>query len=161
MNTATRTAVQYCLARGHTPLGIYNSFPGLLDGHVSELEWLHVDEWTTRGGSDLGTSRKLPEMDLAGIAAAFEMHKLGALMIIGGFEAFSSLLQLEKGREAHPAFKIPMIHVPATVRDSESIRSDAEACHFQISNNVPLSEWSLGSDTSINVLVDSESLPLG
>lgn len=26
----------------------------------------------------------------------------------------------------------------------------------QISNNVPLSEWSLGSDTSINVVVESE-----
>jgi hypothetical protein len=116
MNTATRTAVQYCLARGHTPLGIYNSWSGLLDDHVSELAWLHVDEWATRGGSELGTSRKLPDIDLGGVAKGFEKHKLDGLLIIGGFEAFSSMLVLEKGREQYDAFKVPMIHIPATVR---------------------------------------------
>jgi 6-phosphofructokinase 1 len=120
MNTATRTAVQYCLARGHTPLGIYNSWSGLLDDHVSELAWLHVDEWATRGGSELGTSRKLPDIDLEGVAKAFEKHRISALLVIGGFEAFSSLLCLDKARKTYSAFDMPMVHIPATVRADTS-----------------------------------------
>jgi 6-phosphofructokinase 1 len=58
--------------------------------------------------------------------------------MIGGFEAFNSLLTLENGRCYYPAFHVPMVHLPAT-----------------ISNNVPLTEFSLGSDTSINALVDA------
>ena len=49
-----------------------------------------------------------------------------------------SLDLLEKARDKHDIFKIPLVHLPAT-----------------ISNNVPITEWSIGSDTSINVLVDA------
>ena len=61
-----------------------------------------------------------------------------AFFLIGGFEAFSSLLLLEEARQHYPAFRIPLIHLPAT-----------------ISNNVPVTEFSLGSDTSLNALVDA------
>lgn len=138
MNAATRTAARYCLSRGHIPLGIYNGWPGLLEDNVSELSWLRVDQWTTRGGSELGTNRKQPEIDLEGIAYKLEEHKIDALLVIGGFEAFTSLIALEKARSNYRKFKIPMIHLPAT-----------------ISNNVPVTDWSLGSDTSINVLVEA------
>jgi 6-phosphofructokinase 1 len=138
MNAATRTAARYCLSRGHTPLGIYNGWPGLLKDNVSELTWLRVDQWTVRGGSELGTNRKQPEIDLEGIAYKLEEHKIDALLVIGGFEAFTSLITLEKARASYRKFKIPMIHLPAT-----------------ISNNVPVTDWSLGSDTSINVLVEA------
>jgi 6-phosphofructokinase 1 len=138
MNAATRTAARYCLSRGHTPLGIYNGWPGLLEDNVSELTWLRVDQWTVRGGSELGTNRKQPDIDLEGIAYKLEEHKIDALLVIGGFEAFSSLLDVEKARASYRKFKIPMIHLPAT-----------------ISNNVPVTDWSLGSDTSINVLVEA------
>lgn len=139
MNTATRAAVHYCLAHGHTPLGVYNSFDGLLDNNVVELSRLKVDDWTTRGGSELGTSRTMPDSDIETIAKAFETNRIDALLMIGGFEAFRSLLQLQKGRQYYSALRIPMCQLPAT-----------------ISNNVPVSEWSLGSDTSINVLVQSK-----
>lgn len=138
MNAATRTAARYCLSRGHTPLGIYNGWPGLLEDNVSELTWLRVDQWTTRGGSELGTNRKQPEIDLEGIAYKLEEHKIDALLVIGGFEAFTSLITMEKARANYRKFKIPMVHLPAT-----------------ISNNVPVTDWSLGSDTSINVLVEA------
>lgn len=138
MNAATRTAARYCLARGHTPLGIYNGWPGLLEDNIVDLSWLRVDQWTTRGGSELGTNRKQPDIDLEGIAYKLEDHKIDALLLVGGFEAFTSLLILEKARENYRKFKIPMIHLPAT-----------------ISNNVPVTDWSLGSDTSINVLVEA------
>ncbi|KAL8287052.1 hypothetical protein RQP46_004058 [Phenoliferia psychrophenolica] len=138
MNAATRTAVRYCLCHGHTPVAIYNGFVGLLEGNVAELSWLRVDQWTTRGGSELGTNRTLPDTDLEGVAAKLAEYKIDGLFIVGGFEAMVSLDHLEKGRAAYKALRIPLVHLPAT-----------------ISNNVPITEWSIGSDTSINVLVEA------
>lgn len=138
MNAATRTAVRYCLCHGHTPVAIYNGFVGLLEGNVAELSWLRVDQWTTRGGSELGSNRTLPDTDLAGVAGRLAEYRIDGLFIIGGFEAMISLDLLEKARDKHDIFKIPLVHLPAT-----------------ISNNVPITEWSIGSDTSINVLVDA------
>lgn len=138
MNAATRAIVRYCVRQGHKPFAIHNGFVGLLDDNVHQLSWLGVDNWTTRGGSELGTNRKLPDIDLGAVAAKFQQYNFHALIMIGGFEAFSSLLILEQGRKHYPAFNIPMVHLPAT-----------------ISNNVPMTEFSLGSDTSLNALVDA------
>lgn len=138
MNAATRTAVRYCIRQGHTPLAIQNGFRGLLDDSVLELSWLGVDSWMGRGGSELGTNRTQPDIDLGAIAAKFQKHNFHAFMMIGGFEAFTALLILHGGRKHYPAFHVPMVHLPAT-----------------ISNNVPLTEFSLGSDTSLNALVDA------
>ena len=138
MNAATRTAVRYCLRQGHTPIGIHNGFPGLLDDDLLELSWLGVDNWVSRGGSELGTNRKLPDMDIGAVASKFQEYGFDAFMMIGGFEAFSALLILDTNRKHYPAFNIPMVHLPAT-----------------ISNNVPMTEHSLGSDTSLNALVDA------
>ncbi|TFK92649.1 6-phosphofructokinase [Polyporus arcularius HHB13444] len=138
MNAATRAIVRYCIRQGHKPFAIHNGFVGLLDDNVHQLSWLGVDNWTTRGGSELGTNRKLPDVDLGAVAAKFQQYNYHALIMIGGFEAFSSLQILEQGRKHYPAFNIPMVHLPAT-----------------ISNNVPMTEFSLGSDTSLNALVDA------
>ncbi|KAF8557460.1 6-phosphofructokinase [Imleria badia] len=138
MNAATRAAVRYCIKQGHTPLAVHNGFRGLLDDNVHELSWLGVDGWTARGGSELGTNRTLPDADLGAVASRFQEHNLHALMLIGGFEAFNALLILDNGRKLYPSFNIPMVHLPAT-----------------ISNNVPMTEFSLGSDTSLNALVDA------
>ncbi|KZO91558.1 6-phosphofructokinase [Calocera viscosa TUFC12733] len=138
MNAATRTAVRYCISKGHKPVCINNGFKGLLDDNVSELSWLKVDNWTARGGSELGTNRHLPDTDLGGVASKFQQHQFDALFMIGGFEAFSALLILEKARKDYPAFNVPMVHLPAT-----------------ISNNVPLTDFSLGCDTSLNAIVDA------
>jgi 6-phosphofructokinase 1 len=59
-----------------------------------------------------------------------------ALLVIGGFEAFQSLIELEEARKTHPAFRIPILQVAAT-----------------ISNNVPGTEFSLGCDTALNMIV--------
>ncbi|KAL7409427.1 6-phosphofructokinase [Mrakia frigida] len=138
MNAATRQMVRYCLSRGHTPIAVYNGFNGLLEDNISELDWLRVDGWATRGGSELGTNRTLPDVDLGGVAAAFQKHKLDSFMLVGGFEAYTALLILDKARSSYPSFHIPMVHLPAT-----------------ISNNVPLTDFSLGSDTSLNALVEA------
>lgn len=130
--------MRYCLCHGHTPIAIYNGFVGLIEGNVAELSWLRVDNWGTRGGSELGTNRTLPDTDLEGVASAIKEHKIDSLLIIGGFESMVAAAQLEKGRQQYKALRIPIVHLPAT-----------------ISNNVPITEWSVGSDTSINVLVEA------
>jgi 6-phosphofructokinase 1 len=140
MNSATAAAVRYCLNRGHTPLGCHNGFPGLVrhghEGGVREFTWMGVDGWTMRGGSEIGTNRDLPDIDLGMTAYQFQKHRFDALMIIGGFEAFTALGQLNAARSQYPSFRIPMVCLPAT-----------------ISNNVPGTDFSLGSDTCLNALV--------
>ncbi|KAF8920292.1 phosphofructokinase domain-containing protein [Mucidula mucida] len=138
MNAATRAAARFCFRQGHTPFAIHNGFRGLLEDNIDELSWLGVDTWMAKGGSELGTNRALPSIDLGAVAAKFQEYSFHGLLMIGGFEAFSALLVLEEGRKYYPAFHIPMVHLPAT-----------------ISNNVPMTEYSLGSDTSLNALVDA------
>jgi len=137
MNAATRAAARYCINRGHTPLAVYNGFPGLCrHDAVRELDWMGVEDWIIRGGSEIGTNRATPDIDLGTTAYQFQKHKFDAVMIIGGFEAFVALGQLARARTSYPAFRIPIVCLPAT-----------------ISNNVPATEFSLGSDTALNVIV--------
>ena len=107
MNAATRAATRYCIRRGHKALAVHNGFKGLLDDSIDELSWLRVDNWMTRGGSELGTNRCLPDVDIGAVAAQFQKHQIDALFLIGGFEAFRSLQILEEARQHYPAFHIP------------------------------------------------------
>ncbi|CAO1598672.1 6-phosphofructokinase, alpha subunit [Xanthoria calcicola] len=144
MNAATRAAVAYCLTRGHTPVALHNGFPGLCRHHddqpvgsVREMSWLDVQGWVSRGGSEIGCNRALPSDDMPKTAWCFEKYRIEALFIIGGFEAFTAVSELRKARSEYSAFKIPIALLPAT-----------------ISNNVPGTEYSIGSDTCLNALVD-------
>ncbi|KAL8928989.1 MAG: hypothetical protein Q9208_001432 [Pyrenodesmia sp. 3 TL-2023] len=143
MNSATRAAVAYCLSRGHTPIALHNGFSGLCRHHddqplgsVRELRWLDVEGWVSKGGSEIGTNRNLPSEDMPKTAFCFEKYKIDALFIVGGFEAFTAVSELRKARPNYPAFRIPIALLPAT-----------------ISNNVPGTEYSVGSDTCLNTLV--------
>ncbi|PKY02377.1 6-phosphofructokinase alpha subunit [Aspergillus campestris IBT 28561] len=144
MNPATRAAVSYCLVRGHTPLAVHNGFPGLCRHHndtpvssVREVHFVEADPWVNEGGSDIGTNRSLPAEDFETTARCFEQYRFDALFVVGGFEAFTAVSQLRQARDRFPAFRIPMTVLPAT-----------------ISNNVPGTEYSLGSDTCLNTLVE-------
>jgi 6-phosphofructokinase 1 len=143
MNPATRAAVAYCLTRGHTPIAINNGFPGLQRHHddkplgsVREVKWLEADPWVNEGGSEIGTNRGLPSADIKKTAECFELYKFDALFVIGGFEAFTAVSEMRQARKDFPSFRIPMTVLPATV-----------------SNNVPGTEYSLGSDTCLNTLI--------
>lgn len=144
MNAATRAAVAYCRSRGHTPIAIHNGFPGLCRHHddkplgsVREIEWLEAESWASKGGSEIGTNRGLPSEDINTTAFCFEKYKFDALFVVGGFEAFTAVSELRKARINHPCFQIPMVVLPAT-----------------ISNNVPGTEYSIGSDTCLNALIE-------
>jgi 6-phosphofructokinase 1 len=143
MNPATRAAAAYCLSRGHTPIAIHSGFPGMQRHHddkpigsVRELKWIDVGAWVNEGGSEIGTNRGLPSRDMAETARCFELYRFDALFLIGGFEAFTSASEIRNNRERYPSLRIPLIVLPAT-----------------ISNNVPGTEYSLGSDTCLNTLV--------
>ena len=139
MNSATYAMATYCMSQGHTPYAIHNGFAGLSRHEsVKSIEWIDIEGWNSVGGSNIGTNRQTPaETDIGMVAHYFEKYQFDGLIIVGGFEAFVSLNQLEQARSMYPAFRIPMVLIPAT-----------------ISNNVPGTEYSLGADTCLNALMD-------
>uniref|UniRef100_A0A8C9UX93 ATP-dependent 6-phosphofructokinase n=1 Tax=Spermophilus dauricus TaxID=99837 RepID=A0A8C9UX93_SPEDA len=138
MNAAVRSAVRVGIADGHKMLAIYDGFDGFAKGQIKEIGWSDVGGWTGQGGSILGTKRVLPGKFLKEIAEQIRAHSINALLIIGGFEAYLGLLELSAAREKYEELCIPMVMVPATV-----------------SNNVPGSDFSIGSDTALNTITDT------
>jgi len=139
MNTAVRAAVRLGIDRGHTMLGIQNGFQGLLNGEISEMGWMTVNGWATLGGSELGTSRKIPSgSELYSVARAIEVHGIEGLLIIGGLAGYLSAHKLVSERANFPAFNIPIICLPAS-----------------IDNNLPGSDLSIGADTALNNIVQA------
>lgn len=137
LNAATRAAALYCLSKGHKLFAIQNGFGGLIhDGAVKELSWLDVEGWHNKGGSEIGTNRSLPSENFGNVAYYLQRYQLNGLLIVGGFESFTALHELESNKEKYPIFNMPIVVIPATV-----------------SNNVPGTEYSLGSDTCLNQLV--------
>ncbi|XP_075911281.1 ATP-dependent 6-phosphofructokinase, platelet type isoform X3 [Petromyzon marinus] len=138
MNAAVRSAVRVGITEGHNILAVNDGFEGFAKGQIKEIKWRDVGGWTGQGGSLLGTKRTLPKKYLDQIAEKIRENNVNALLIIGGFEAFLSGLELVEARDSHPAFCIPMVVVPATV-----------------SNNVPGSDFSVGADTALNTITDA------
>lgn len=138
LNAATRAAVLYLLSRGHQPYGIQNGFSGLIrHGSVKPLSWIDVEEWHNLGGSELGTNRTLPSEDMGAVAYYMQSNEIQGLIVIGGFEGYQAVKQLRDAREQYPVLSMPIVCLPSTV-----------------SNNVPGTEYSIGSDTCLNVLVN-------
>ncbi|XP_078664890.1 ATP-dependent 6-phosphofructokinase, muscle type-like isoform X2 [Branchiostoma floridae x Branchiostoma belcheri] len=138
MNAAVRSAVRTAILNGHQPYAIYEGFEGLAEGRVKVPTWMDVHTLISEGGSFLGTNRTQPaKLGLPQIASKFKEFNLSALLIIGGFEAYDSVLQLAEARPQYKEFCIPMVVIPCT-----------------ISNNVPGTEFSLGTDTALNAITD-------
>jgi len=137
MNTAVRVAVRLGMDQGHTLLGIRNGFPGLIQGDFTDLGWMSVSGWVSRGGAELGTSRYLPEgRDFYAIAKNLEARQVEGLLIIGGWTAYEGAYHLFIRRGDFPSFNIPILCLPAS-----------------IDNNLPGSDLSIGSDTALNSIV--------
>ncbi|XP_039999450.1 ATP-dependent 6-phosphofructokinase, platelet type-like isoform X3 [Xiphias gladius] len=138
MNAAVRSAVRVGITEGHKMFAVSDGFEGFYKGQIKEIKWGDVGGWTGQGGSLLGTKRTLPGKHLDKIAEQMRMHNINALLVIGGFEAFESLMQLYEARADYEEFCIPMCMLPAT-----------------ISNNVPGTDLSIGADTSLNAIVET------
>jgi 6-phosphofructokinase 1 len=139
MNTGIRAAVRLGIDAGHILFGIQNGFQGLIDGEIQELHWMSVNGWTTMGGSELGTNRKVPEgTDFYAIARNIEKYGIEGLLIIGGWTAYVSAFALLEERKHFPAFNLPVMLLPAS-----------------INNNLPGSDFSIGADTALNNIVEA------
>nr|XP_046226518.1 ATP-dependent 6-phosphofructokinase, platelet type isoform X6 [Scatophagus argus] len=135
MNAAVRSAVRVGISEGHKMFAVSDGFEGFYKGQIKEIKWGDVGGWTGQGGSLLGTKRTLPAKHTEKIAEQMRKHNINALLIVGGFEAFLSLLELLTARGKYDEFCVPMVMVPATV-----------------SNNVPGSDLSIGADTALNAI---------
>jgi 6-phosphofructokinase 1 len=139
MNTAVRAAVRLGIDKGHTLLGVRGGFRGLIDGDIQEMNWMSVNGWAPRGGSMLGTGRKVPAgKELYAVARNIEELDIHCLLVIGGWSGYEAAHRLWKERENFPAYNIPLLCLPAT-----------------INNNLPGSELSIGADTAVNNIVDA------
>ncbi|KAF8383732.1 hypothetical protein PRIPAC_72874 [Pristionchus pacificus] len=145
MNAITHSFVRCALAAGYDVYGVHNSLTGLASGHIEVrngeeaydvalqmLDWSSVAGWVSRGGSMLGTKKEKVTEPFA-VAATLSKYNIKGLLIVGGFEAYSAALSLSIQRKLLPELRIPMAVVPAT-----------------ISNNVPGTRVSIGSDTALN-----------
>ncbi|MDO5726627.1 MAG: 6-phosphofructokinase [Bowdeniella nasicola] len=82
----------------------------------------------------LGTRRTEPSGEqLYLLARAIDNHRIDALLIIGGVNAYLAAAQMVDERSGYPAFRLPIGLVPAS-----------------IDNNLPGSELSIGADTAVN-----------
>ncbi|XP_030253803.1 ATP-dependent 6-phosphofructokinase, platelet type isoform X1 [Sparus aurata] len=138
MNAAVRSAVRVGISEGHKMFAVSDGFEGFSKGQIKEIKWADVGGWTGQGGSLLGTKRTLPAKHVEKIAEQMRKNNINALLIVGGFEAFESLLQLFEARATYEEFCIPMCMLPAT-----------------ISNNVPGTDLSIGADTALNAIVET------
>ncbi|XP_051281972.1 ATP-dependent 6-phosphofructokinase, platelet type isoform X4 [Dicentrarchus labrax] len=138
MNAAVRSAVRVGITEGHKMFAVNDGFEGFYKGQIKEIKWGDVGGWTGQGGSLLGTKRTLPGKHLDKIAEQIRIHNISALLVIGGFEAYVGLLELSAARDKYNEFCVPMVMVPATV-----------------SNNIPGSDLSIGSDTALNAITDT------
>jgi 6-phosphofructokinase 1 len=139
MNSAVRAAVRIGLDQGHIMLGVRNSFSGLIEGEIEEMDWMSVHGYESSGGAELGTNRKMPSgSDFYAIARSIEKFEIDGLLIIGGWSAYQSAYQLLTLRNNYPAFNLPMVLLPAS-----------------ISNHLPGSELSIGADTALNNIVEA------
>jgi 6-phosphofructokinase 1 len=100
---------------------------------------MSVNGWAPIGGSELGTNRKTPSgRDFYAIARTLETHAVDAIVMVGGWSGYEGMLSLYKERSNYPAFNIPILCVPAS-----------------IDNNLPGAEYSIGSDTALNVIMEA------
>ncbi|KAL3284971.1 hypothetical protein HHI36_019100 [Cryptolaemus montrouzieri] len=137
MNAAVRSFVRNIAWHSGTVLGVQNGIEGLIEGNMKPLSWRDVTGWVSVGGCFLGTKRSMPDKHCQEIAARIKEFNIQGLLVIGGFEAFHSVLQLFEHRPKYPEFMIPMVVIPST-----------------ISNNVPGTELSIGCDTALNEITE-------
>ncbi|XP_067308782.1 ATP-dependent 6-phosphofructokinase, platelet type isoform X1 [Pseudorasbora parva] len=138
MNAAVRSAIRVGITEGHTMFAVSDGFEGFYKGQIKEIKWGDVGGWTGQGGSLLGTKRTLPAKHIDKIAEQMRIHNINALLVIGGFEAYLGLMELQAARSKHTELCVPMVMVPATV-----------------SNNIPGSDLSIGADTALNAITDT------
>ncbi len=137
MNPCLRVVTRVVLDLGFDVVAGQYGFEGLLEGNIKHLDWMSVSGWASRGGTELGAGRYLLEQhDLPQLARTLSDHDVRAMVIVGGLDAYRSVAFIKSQRAMYPELQIPIIVIPAS-----------------ISNNLPGTEFSIGTDTALNNLI--------
>ena len=133
MNAAIRAIVRTGLDEGFRIMGIYGGYKGLIDGNIKELFATDVSDRISRGGTFLKSARCLEFKEEAGILKAVETCKkfgIDGIVVIGGDGSF-------RGARDLTLHGIPCVAMPGT-----------------IDNDIVCSEYTIGFDTAVNIVVD-------
>ena len=76
--------------------------------------------------------------EIDSIAQHLSRHQVEGLLVIGGWAAYLGAHALLSARDGHPALRIPIVCLPAT-----------------IDNNLPGTELSIGADTALNSIIEA------
>ncbi len=137
MNASARVAVRVAREHGYDVWGSRYGFEGLLEGEISELGWMDVSGWMSKGGSELGAGRLLLQPnDMEALAQVLAANNIQAMLVIGGMDAYQNVAVIASQREPYPALHIPIVIVPAS-----------------INNNLPGTDFSIGADTALNNII--------
>lgn len=131
MNAAIRAACHYGLNFGYTMWAAQGGFTGFCAGRVERLGWMEVSSWAGEAGCNIRTDRLTPT-DVDCMNRVVEQYDIRGLCVIGGFDGFHGVARMRE------KLKVPVAYVPAT-----------------ISNNVPGTDFSVGTDTAINAVVQA------
>jgi 6-phosphofructokinase 1 len=139
MNAAVSVAARCLLNQGVKVYGSTDAFLGLIRGNFVDLGWNELVGWMNRPSSDIGTARhEFEDDDLARIAENIIRWNIKGIIAVGGWGFFTKIHEMIERRSEFEAFRIPMVLVPAT-----------------IDNNLPCTEFTIGSDTALNNIIEA------
>lgn len=137
MNEAIYAIKLFTENRGYSMLISEDGFQGITENRIKEFDIAEYYNIVGKGGSILGANRTLPS-DFTKIDKVFTTRHIEALILIGGFECLKAYKLLNQHRENFASFCIPILYIPATV-----------------SNNIPGTDVTLGSDTALNIIMNA------
>ncbi|SFM41422.1 6-phosphofructokinase [Thermodesulforhabdus norvegica] len=139
MNAAVSIAGRYLINHGIRVVAARNTFLGLLEDSIETLDWHQLVHWVNRPSSEIGTARvDLKDDDYGRIAEVFNRRNICGLIAIGGWGTYRKIYRMVQLRERFDEFNIPVVLIPAS-----------------IDNNLPGTEFSIGADTALNVIIDA------
>ncbi len=135
MNAAVRSVVRCAIFNGFSVFGIMRGYQGLIEGDMKQLNRRSVSNIINSGGTILKTARSEEFKTKKGrgkAARQLKKFKIDALVVIGGDGSFQGAHAIYKD------FGVRCIGVPAT-----------------IDNDISGTDFTIGSDTSVNVALDA------
>ena len=133
MNAVIRSIVRYSVYNGLGAVGFYEGYKGLIENNSKELNLNSVGGIIDRGGTFLYSARSEEFKTREGQRKAIDSlqkNKIDGLIVIGGDGTFRGARDLHKQG-------IKVIGIPAT-----------------IDNDIPGTDYSIGFDTALNVIID-------
>jgi 6-phosphofructokinase 1 len=134
MNAAVRAVVRSGLYRGLEVYGIQRGYQGLLNRDIRSMDLRSVGDIIQRGGTILQTARCKEFMTPEGQQRGAEILRefgIDGLVVIGGDGSYQGALRLSK-------LGIKTMALPGT-----------------IDNDIPFTDFTIGFDTSVSIVVDA------